>query len=276
MKRKLIIALFVILCAVSCNKKPDIIYVGAIMDFSSDNAEYGKNVQKGMDLALEEYSKGHPDCNVSIIYEDNAGNASNTLNAYHKMAMSKKPIVIVDGAQSTLSLSLIPKAEKDEVVLLSTGSSSPKLTGISPYFFRLWNSDTEEGSVMAGQIFNTIGIHNINVLYLNTDYGVGLMSTFKEKFEQLGGVVNSVVSFEDGQSDYKDCVAKIKQSPAGALYIVGYATESALISKYIRSADKVTPIFSTVATEADQFIKLAGAAGEGIVYAYTLPTENSK
>ena len=272
MKKNFLFVLCILLCAMSCREKSETIFVGSILDLSSDNAEYGKNVQKGMNLALEDYKKSHPDCNVKILYEDNAGNASRTLNAYHKMTMKNKPVVIVDGAQSTLSLSLIPKAEKDEVVLLSTGASSPKLTGISPYFFRLWNCDTEEGSFIAEQIFNTLYIKNVNILYLNTDYGLGLMSTFKSKYEQLGGTITSIVSFEEKQTDFKDCVTKIKKTPASGIYIVGYATESALITKYIRSVGIVTPIFSTVATEADQFLKLAGDTGNGVVYAYTQPT----
>ena len=254
MKSRLFIALCIIICAMSCKEKSETIYMGAIMDLSSDNAEYGKNVQKGMDLALEEYRKSHPDCKVKILYEDNAGNASKTLSAYHKMAMKNKPIVVVDGAQSTLSLSLIPKTEKDEVVLLST----------------------EEGSFIAEAIFNTIEIKSVNVLYLNTDYGLGLMNTFKTKYEQLGGKIGTIVAFEDSQTDYKDCVAKIKQTPSDGIYIVGYATESALISKYIRSVGIKNPIFSTVATEADQFVKLAGNAGNGVVYAYTQPTTSKE
>lgn len=276
MKFKLFISICLVLCMVSCKTKPKVIYVGSIMDLSSDNAEYGKNVQKGMNLALEEYTKKHPKCKIKILYEDNAGGATQTLSAYHKMSMQNKPIVIVDGAQSTLSLSLIPKAEKDEVVLLSTGASSPKLSGVSPYFFRLWNCDTEEGSFIAEQIYTTIGLKKMNILYLNTDYGVGLMNTFKAKYEELGGEIASVVSFEDSQTDFKDCVNKINQTPAEGVYIVSYATEAALISKYIRSFDKEMPIFSTVATEADQFIKLAGTAGEGIIYAYTQPTSSNE
>lgn len=276
MKLKLIISMCLILSMVSCKTKPNVVYVGSIMDLSSDNAEYGKNVQKGMNLALEEYMKKNPKCKIKILYEDNAGGAAQTLSAYHKMSMQNKPIVIVDGAQSTLSLSLIPKAEKDEVVLLSTGASSPKLSGISPFFFRLWNCDTEEGSFIAEQIYTTVGLQKMNVLYLNTDYGVGLMNTFKAKYEELGGEIASIVSFEESQTDFKDCVNKISQTPAEGVYIVSYATEAALISKYIRSFDQETTIFSTVATEADQFIKLAGTAGEGIIYAYTQPTSSDE
>ena len=276
MKFRMIVSLCLILCMVSCETKPTVVYVGSIMDLSSNNAEYGKNVQKGMELALDEYLKAHHKCKIKIIYEDNAGSATQTLNAYHKMSMRNKPIVIVDGAQSTLSLSLIPKVEKDEVVLLSTGASSPKLTGVSPYFFRLWNCDTEEGSFLAEQIYSTIGLKRMSILYLNTDYGVGLMNTFKTKYKELGGEITSIVSFEDGQTDFKDCVNKMIQMPAEGIYIVSYATEAALISKYIRSFDKKTPIFSTVATEADQFIKLAGDAGEGIIYAYTQPTTSNE
>ena len=276
MNNKLLITFCLLICMVSCKTKTETICVGSIMDLSSDNAEYGKNVQKGMDLALSEFKKANASCNVEVVYEDNTGTAANTLSAYHKMHMTHKPIVIVDGAQSTLSLSLIPKVEKDQVVLLSTGASSPKLTGISPYFFRLWNCDTEEGSFIAQQIYNTIGLKKMNVLYLNTDYGVGLMNTFKKKYEELGGTIASIVSFEDNQTDYKDCVNKLKQSQAEGIYIVSYATEAALISKYIRAFDTTVPFFSTVATEADQFLKLAGSAGEGIIYAYTQPTESEE
>lgn len=277
MKTKLILGLCLLLCATSCKEKSGAtIYVGSIMDLSSDNAEYGKNVQKGMNLALEDYKNSHPNCNVKILYEDNAGNASNTLNAYHKMTMKNKPIVIVDGAQSTLSLSLIPKVEKDEVVLLSTGASSPKLSGVSPYFFRLWNCDTEEGSFIAEQLKNTIGINKVSILYLNTDYGIGLMTTFKAKFEEMGGSIVSTVAFEENQKDFKDCVAKILRTPSDGIYVVGYATESALIAKQVRSIGITTPIFSTVATEADQFLTLAGSAGDGVVYAYTKPTASEE
>ena len=113
-------------------------------------------------------------------------------------------------------------------------------------------------------------------MYLNTDYGIGLMSTFKIKYEQLGGSLGSVVAFEKNQSDFKECVAKINTTPAEGIYIVGYAKETALISKYIRSVGMTTPIFSKVATEADQFIKLAGNAGNGVIYAYTQPSINEE
>lgn len=277
MKRfNLLLILCMMLCFVSCNEKSKTIYIGSIMDLSSNNAEYGKNVQKGMNLALEEYMKAHPDCNVKILYQDNAGDAMKTLNAYQNMLLKHKPIVIVDGAQSSLSMSLIPKAEKDDVVLLSTGASSPELSGISPYFFRLWNCDTEEGSFMAEQIWNTIGVKSVNVLYLNTDYGIGLMSTFKKKYEQLGGKTVSTIAFQENQTDFKDCIAKLKLTPESGIYIVGYATESSLITKYIRSIGVKNIIFSTVATEAEQFIKLAGNAGNGVIYAYTQPVTSAE
>lgn len=275
MKRiSLLLILYMMVFLMSCKERSQTIYIGSIMDLSSNNAEYGKNVQKGMDLSLEEYMKTHPKCNVKIIYQDNVGNSTNTLNAYQNMLLKNKPIVIVDGAQSSLSLSLIPKAEKDEVVLLSTGASSPELSGISPYFFRLWNCDTEEGSFIAEQIWNTVKVKSVNVLYLNTDYGIGLMSTFKARYEQLGGLVASTVAFEENQTNFKDCVSKMKLTPEDGIYIVGYATESALISKYIRSIGIQNVIFSTVATEADQFVKLSGDAGNGVIYAYTQPTTN--
>ena len=256
-------------------KKEDTVKIGAILSLSGEYAEYGQNVKKGMDLALEKFHHNNPNINVKIIYEDNKGNAKDALTAYKKIKI-QSPFAIIDGAISTLTLSIVPEITKDKIVLLSTGASNPSLSGISPYFFRVWNSDSEEGSFIAKKIYSKYGVGSINVLYINTDYGLGLLTAFKKEFVQLGGLIESEIAFNSTMIDFKDIISKIDFKKANTCYLIGYANQTALITKTIRTINKDCLIFSTVATEADQFNALAGESANNVIYAYNAPTNSQE
>jgi len=258
-----------------CGEKKDRIRIGAILSLSGEYAEYGQNVKKGMDLALENFLNTNPEIKINVVYEDNKGNARDALTSYKKIK-TRKSIAIIDGAISTLTLSVVPNITKDRIVLMSTGASNPSLSGISPYFFRLWNSDSEEGSFMANKIYNDFEINKINILYINTDYGLGLLSAFKKDFIQVGGQIISEIPFDANLIDFRDIVSKINLNSTNSCYLIGYANQTALITRAIRTVRNNCLIFSTVATEAEQFNSIAGESANGVIYAYNAPVNSAE
>ena len=159
----------------------DIIKIGAILPLSGDYAEYGQNDKKGIDLAVEKFKETNPNFELVVIYEDNKGNPKDAVTAMKKMVI-EKPIAIIDDAISSITLSLLPEAEKNKIVLISTGATNPELSGKSPFFFRVWNSDVEEGAFAANAIYNILKFKNTAIIYINTDYGIGLRDAFKKVF----------------------------------------------------------------------------------------------
>lgn len=75
----------------------------------------------------------------------------------------------------------------DPVVMISPSASSPDLSGISPYIFRVCPSDLQHGPELARFAWRTLGARRAAIIYINNDYGRGVRSTFAAEFARLGG-----------------------------------------------------------------------------------------
>ncbi len=88
---------------------------------------------------------------------------------------------------SNIALAIAPVCGQKKVVCLSPSASSPKLSGVSPYFFRNYPSDTLEGHVMAEYAVRKMKIRSVTILYVDNEYGQGLDSVFKQRFQVASG-----------------------------------------------------------------------------------------
>src|SRR5258708_39450293 len=75
------------------------------------------------------------------------------------------------------------------VVLISPSASSPALSGISPYVFRVCPSDLQHGPQLARFAWEGLGARRVGIIYVNNDYGRGLRRTFMAGLARLGGAV---------------------------------------------------------------------------------------
>ncbi len=254
-----------------CGKKEeaDVIKIGANLPLTGEVAIYGQNDKKGIDLALAE---SELDIKIEVLYEDNKGTQKDAVQAANKL-MNENVIAIIDDAISGISLATIPIYEKSNVPLISTGATNPALSGISRFFFRVWNSDAEEGKFAAEASFNNLGKRNVIILYLNSDYGLGLKNVFEEKYTSLGGKVKKTIAFDENLRDYRALVNQFKNESYDIIYIIGYAPQTGLLVKNIKEQRINKTILSAVTTEDQKFIELAGDASEGVIYVFnSMPT----
>ena len=75
------------------------------------------------------------------------------------------------------------------VSMVSPTASSPELSGINPYTFRVCPSDLSYGPALARYAWGRLGARRAGVVYLNDDYGRGVRQAFANEFTRLGGVV---------------------------------------------------------------------------------------
>jgi branched-chain amino acid transport system substrate-binding protein len=75
------------------------------------------------------------------------------------------------------------------VVLISPSASSPDLSGINPYFFRVCPSDVQHGVRLARFAWQTLAARRPGIIYVNNDYGRGVRRVFAAEFARLGGAV---------------------------------------------------------------------------------------
>ncbi len=77
------------------------------------------------------------------------------------------------------------------VVELSPSASSPDLSGKGPYTFRVCATDLVHGGVLARFAQQQLNARYAAIIYLNDDYGRGILGTFREEFTKLGGTIVS-------------------------------------------------------------------------------------
>lgn len=251
-------------------QEQNVIKIGATLPLSGDAAVWGKNTQEGIELALKEVnsSGGVLERKIRVVYEDTQALPKQGVSAYQKLTAVDKVQAIIDDSVSSVTLAMAPLAERDRVVILSTGATSPKISGIGKYIFRIWNSDAYEGEIAAKYAFEKLKLRTIAILYINNEYGKGLDSVFTSEFENLGGKIVTSESFAQNATDMRTQLTKIAGKNPEALYLVGYPKEIPIALKQARELGLRTRFLGTVAMQDPQLIQTAGIAAEGLIFPY--------
>jgi branched-chain amino acid transport system substrate-binding protein len=258
--------LVVVVLSFACKEEVKIFRVGVVIPMSGAADAYGRNVQNGLKLALEEINSkgGVKGKNLDLLIEDDQSD--------EKMAVQKaKPMsdnvsVIIGGITSNVALALAPVCKEKKVVLISPTATSPKLTGISPYFFRTFPSDTREGRIMAEYAVRRMRIRSVAIFYVDKEYGQGLTQVFKDRFTGLGGNVVFEKAYQEGTSDFAALVKEIKEAKPDAIYLPGYYTEIANILLEVKKQEVTAKILSGQGMATPMILEIAGDAAEGVVY----------
>jgi branched-chain amino acid transport system substrate-binding protein len=183
----------------------------------------------------------------------------------------------IDDAMSSVTFAMVPSLGPD-AIMISTGATNPKLSGISPYFFRIWNSDAEEGS-QAAQLSPKVNprTKKVAVVYINNDYGTGLRDVYvRDIAKTVPGVMVRDFSYEANQTNLRDLSALVRGFHPDLTYLVGYGPQTGLVVKELRGYGIKAAIISTVTTEDPKFLERAGAAAEGTIYVYPKNSSGSE
>ncbi len=263
-----LVVLSLVVVVTHTRKQPEVIKIGAILPLTGSDAKLGESAKKGIELAVEQINetKGLKKGKLTVLYEDSQGQASTAISAVRKLIATDRVPVIIGELASTVTLALAPVAEKNRTVLISPTASSPKISDAGDYIFRICASDVFEGSFMAEFAYDKLGYRKVAILYINNDYGVGLKESFQKRFAELGGSVLDVEAFEQGATDFKTQLIKIKSKNPQAIYMPGYAKEMGIILRQSKELGIKIKFLSSIATEDPQVIELGKDAAEGVIY----------
>ncbi len=196
------------------------IKIGFMGPLTGDAASYGLSIKKGVDMALEDSGLD----NVKIIYEDSKCDGKEAVSAINKLISVDKVVAIVGEVCSGATLAAAPIAESNKVVLISSSSTSPKITDVGDYIFRTVPSDALQGDFGANLVYEQ-GYRKLAILYSNEEYGLGFNNVLEDKFK---GEVVASEAFERGATDLRTQLTKIKNVNPDAIYIISNSPDSAV------------------------------------------------
>lgn len=229
------------------------IVIGVSLPLTGDSADWGKSQQDGYELALAQVNgsggvKGRP---IKLIYGDDEGLPNQGISVLQRFIDIDHIQALTGVANSSVALAYIPIITQKKLVFISSGASSPKLSGASKYFFRTWPSDIAEALAMAQYSRQKLGVSSVSILYINNDYGVGLADPFANEFSSLGGRVLGRESFEQNATDMRAQLTKIKGQGPQAIYLAGDPPEMARCITQARQLG-ITTKFLSISTLNDK------------------------
>ena len=159
--------------------------LAVVLPLTGEWSIYGEPIRQGVELAITEVQE-RKDLPYRVKFEildsesDPVRAAEVLETAYRDGALAA-----VGGVTSAEALSMLPVAEDMERLLLSPSASSPALSGISRYFFRVFPSDFREGTTMGNFVAQKRNITNLAILSADTEYAKGVSEVFEAAFERV-------------------------------------------------------------------------------------------
>ncbi len=242
------------------SKENNKLAVGVISPMSGDSADYGKKCQKAVYVAQHLYDNNK----THLIFEDTQASPKQGISSVQKLIKKDNVVSIIGGILSSITIPTAQISQKNGVVQIATTSSSPKITHLGEFVYRVWPSDEYEGRVMAEQAIKKY--KKIAILHMNNDYGLNIGNIFEKVFKELGGKVVYKDAYAKNENNFKKYLTKIQTLHIPALYIAGYYKDTALIAKQAHEINYKPQFYGTTAIEDEKFLEIGKKAVDGFIY----------
>ncbi len=242
----------------------EVIKIGVTIPISGGAKSYGQSVRWAVDLALEEINKEGE--KIKLIYEDTQADIKTGLNAIQKLISQDKVDAIIGDPISGISLAMAPIIEENKIVMIAPGSAVPELTKAGKYIFRLKLGADVDSSEMARISYNNLGFRNVDLIYINNDYGVGVKESFTDEFNKLGGNVVREESFFEKTTDFRTLLTKIKNDDVDLIVIASFAQELGIFLKQKLELGIEIPVFTHRGGVNPEMMRIAEESSNGLIF----------
>jgi branched-chain amino acid transport system substrate-binding protein len=148
------------------------------------------------------------------------------------------------------------------LVMISPSASSPDLSGVNPYVFRVCPSDLSHGAQLARFARQTLGARRVGVIYVADDYGRGLRLSFATEFRRLGGEIVEEDPALSTTPSLEPYLARMRQ--AGGVDALMVATERGGAELALRDMRRIGVRWPTLGGDALTGIEGTGPFAEGV------------
>jgi branched-chain amino acid transport system substrate-binding protein len=205
--------------AAGCSKGGESYILGAAGPWKES---YGVMTRRGIDLAVDEINRGGGIHGVPlrIMSRDDEANGSRAAAIAQEFVADPNILAVVGHVNSGAMLAA-SRIYDGELAAIATTASSPDLSGVSKWTFRVISSDSLNGVILA-RFASTIGgtsaeLSQASVLYENDSYGRGLADAFRRAFK------GTIVSFDpiSENVDAEPFVSYMKMKQPGIVFVAG-------------------------------------------------------
>jgi branched-chain amino acid transport system substrate-binding protein len=212
-----LLVLLVIATAAACARDSGSVRIGAAAPW---HEPYGRMSRRGIALAVDEINRagGVLGDSLRVEFENDSADGARAASIARRFVDDPQIVGVVGHANSG---TMVAAARVYDAGLpaIATTATTPDLTGISPWVFRMITSDSVNGAAMA-RFAIRLGRKRAAILYVNDAWGRGLTEAFRRSFDSLGGTIVSEDPIEDRpDQDFEPYIATFRRSAPDIVFV---------------------------------------------------------
>ena len=249
--------------------------LGTLVPTTGDLSSIGQNMGVAVELAVDTINacNGVNDNPVTLISEDSQTDPSAGVTAMTKLAEVDGVAGVVGAFASSVSGAAVDVAVRNNVMLVSPGSTSPVFTEraengeFNGYWARTAPPDTYQAQALAA-LAQKQGFNDVSTVVINNDYGVGFEREFVQAFEQSGGKITDKASpvRYDPKAPTLDSEAKaaFEGNPDAVAAVLYAETGSVLLkSAFEQGLSEGVTVLLTDGVYSEDFVRQVGQTEDG-------------
>ncbi|MCF2132735.1 MULTISPECIES: branched-chain amino acid ABC transporter substrate-binding protein [Mycetohabitans] len=243
--------------------------VGFAAPMTGAQAHYGKDMQNGIVLAIEDFNATKPVIDgkpVQIVLDtgdDQADPRTGTTVAQKLVDDGIKGMLGHFNSGTTIPASRIYANAGIAQIAMAT---APEYTHQGyKTTFRMMTSDTQQGLVAGTFAAKTLKLKKIVIIDDRTAYGQGLADQFEKAAKSSGAKILDREYTNDKAVDFKAILTKVKSMMPDLVYYGGADAQAGPMVKQMKALGIKAPLMAGEMVKTDTFLKLASDAANGTI-----------
>jgi len=221
------------LVSVACGGGSEAVQIGMLSPQTGPIAQFAPGFDSAGEVAIAELNETHTGNYVFELIVGDSGCDGTTAATAAQTLVDSGVSVIVGAACSGATTAAINVAAPAGIPMISYASTSPALTGISGYFFRVVPSDAQQAEALI-DVASAAGVSKPAVLYMTNDYGSGLGDNF---IAGWSGDVCTKQAYDpaEGKYDAAALAQSVTDGGCDSVLLMSYSTDGAAIIEALSS-----------------------------------------
>ncbi len=242
------------------------IKIGSVLSVTGPAAFLGDPELKTLQMYVEEINKkggvlGRP---LQLVHYDD-GSDANKANGFAKRLIDDDKVdVFVGGTTTGSTMSMVPLVEKAGVPFISLAGAVVIIEPVKKFVFKTPHTDR----MAAEKVFEDMkkrGLTKVALLSETSGFGQSGKKETEGVAAKYGITLVANETYGPKDTDMSPQLTKIKNTPGvQSVFIFGLGQGPAIVTKNYKQLGISLPLYHAHGIGSDEFIKLAGAAAEGI------------
>ena len=213
--------------------------LGAILPVSGPMGQVGERISATGQFAVDQFNEagGVKGCDVKYVLRDTQGQSTIGVDAAKSLVDIEGVQALIGAVSSGVSLPVLTSVSvPSKITQVSCCSSSESFTALAKegktdgYWLRTYATNRSQAA-MGALLTTNSGFKNTAVIYVNTDFGVGLAKRYAADIVKLGGSISSMVAYNESQQSYRAEVTTALQGDPDSLFLVAFPVDGSTLTR---------------------------------------------